>query len=137
MLYLNLEPKRFNAFTATAVIDSTAWLELSLIPTKDQLTLNINTHHIDGEVDYYRAEGLYFIIRVLINNTKYNLALGRFNLSQVHEKVLKHILNYLYSADELHMLADEYECLYNSEIFYLDLADKLFSSDEEDEGLPY
>lgn len=136
MLYLNLEPKRLNMFTATAVIDTTSWLELSLVPTKDNLTLSINTHHIDGEVDVYRAEGLYFIIRVLINNTKYNLALGRFNLSQVHEKVLEHILNYLYSADELKMLADEYECLYNNEIFYLDLADKLFS-DEEDEELPY
>ena len=122
--------------TATAVIDNTSWLELSLVPTKDTLTLNINTHHIDGEVDRYRAEGLYFIIRVLINNIKYNLALGRFSLSQVHEDVLEHILNYLYSADELKMLADEYECLYNGKIFYLDLADKLFS-DEEDEDLPY
>lgn len=133
MLYLNLEPKKFNAFTATAVIDSTAWLELSL---KDDLTLNINTHHIDGEITYYRAEGLYFIIRVLINNIKYNLALGRFNLSQVHEDALEHILNYFYSADELKMLADQYECLYNGKIFYLDLADCLFS-DEEDEDLPY
>ena len=137
MLHLNLEPKKFNKLTVTAVIDSSTWLELSLVPTKDNLTLNINTHHIDGEVDYYRAEGLYFIIRVLINNTKYNLALGRFNLSQVHEDVLEHILNYLYSSDELKMLADEYECLYNGKIFYLDLADRLFSSDEEDEELPY
>lgn len=136
MLYLNLEPKRLNMFTATAVIDNTSWLELSLVPTEDNLTLNINTHHIDGEVDRYRTEGLYFIIRVLINNIKYNLALGRFSLSQVHEKVLEHILNYLYSADELKMLADEYECLYNNEIFYLDLANCLFS-DEEDEELPY
>ena len=135
MLHLNLEPKKFNAVTTTAVIDGTSWLELSLVPSKDNLTLNINTHYIDGEVDRYRAEGLYFISRVLINNTKYNLALGRFNLSQVHEEVLEYILKYLYSADELKMLADEYECLYNNEIFYLDLADKLFSDEEED--LPY
>ena len=135
MLYLNVEPKKFNQFTATAVIDSTSWLELSLVPTKDNLTLNINTHHIDGEVDFYRAEGLYFVIRVLINNIKYNLALGRFKLSQAHEDVLEYILKYLYSADELKMLADEYECLYNGKIFYLDLADKLFSDEEED--LPY
>lgn len=135
MLYLNLEPKRLNMFTATAVIDNKSWLEVSLVETKNNLTLNINTHHIDGEVDYYRAEGLYFIIRALINNIKYNLALGKFSLSQVHEGVLEHILNYLYSADELKMLADEYECLYNGKIFYLDLANCLFSDEEED--LPY
>lgn len=136
MMYLNLEPKKFDNFTATAVIDTTSWLELSLVPTKGNLALNINTHHIDGEVDYYKAEGLYYIVRVLINNIKYNLALGRFSLSQVHEKVLKHILNYLYSADELKMLADEYKCCINGEVFYIDLADNLFS-DEEDEDLPY
>ena len=55
MLYLNLEPKKLNAFTATAVIDNTSWLELSLVPAKDNLTLNINTHHIDGEDDRYIA----------------------------------------------------------------------------------
>ena len=125
----------FTSYITTTIIDNNAWLELSLVPTEDNLTLYIHTHHIDGEVDYYRVDGLYFIIRVLINNIKYNLALGRFNLSQVHEDVLKHILNYLYSADELKMIADQYECLYNGEIFYLDLADKLFSAEEED--LPY
>lgn len=135
MLYLTLEPKGCNLFTATASIDNTSWLELFLVPTKDNLTLDINTHHIDGEVDYYRAEGLYNIIRVLINNIKYNLALGRFALSQVHEKVLKYILDYLYSADELKKLADEYNCSINGEIFYLDLADNLFPDEEED--LPY
>ena len=122
----------FTSFISTAVIDDNAWLELSLVPTEDNLTLYIHTHHIDGEVDYYRVDGLYFIIRVLINNTKYNLALGRFNLSQAHEDVLEYILKYLYSADELKMLADEYECLYNGKIFYLDLADKLFSDEGED-----
>ena len=122
-------------FTATAVIDTKSWLELSLVPTKDNLTLNINTHHIDGEVEYYRVEGLYFIIRVLINNARYNLALGRFKLYQVHKDVLEHLLKYLYSADELKMLADEYRCSINGEIFYLDLADCLFSDEEED--LPY
>lgn len=126
----------FNPFIATAVIDNTSWLELSLVPTEDTLTLNINTHHIDGEVDSYRATGLYFIIRVLINNIKYNLALGRFKLYQAHEDVLEHILKCMYTSDELYKLADGYHCLVNGEVLYLDLANCLFS-DEEDEELPY
>lgn len=125
----------FNSYIATAVIDAKSWLELSLVPTEDNLTLYIHTHHIDGEVDYYRVDGLYFIIRVLINNAKYNLALGRFKLYQIHKNMLEHILKCMYTSVELHKLADGYHCLVNGEIFYLDLADCLFS--DEDEELPY
>ena len=125
----------FTSFIASVVIDAKSWLELTFVPEQNSLALYINTHHIDGEVEYYRVEGLYFIIRVLINNAKYNLALGRFKLYQAHKDVLEHILNYLYSADELKMLADEYRCSLNGEIFYLDLADSLFSDEGED--LPY
>ena len=125
----------FTSFIASVVIDAKSWLELTFVPEQNSLALYINTHHIDGEVEYYRVEGLYFIIRVLINNAKYNLALGRFKLYQAHKDVLEHILKCMYTSDELHTLANGYHCLANGEVFYLDLADSLFSDEGED--LPY
>ena len=122
----------FTSFIASVVIDAKSWLELTFVPEQNSLALNINTHHVDGGVDFYKATGLYFIIRVLINNIKYNLALGRFKLCQAHEDVLEHILKCMYTSDELHKLADEYHCLVNGKVLYLDLANCLFSDEGED-----
>lgn len=135
MLYQYVEPRRLNMFTsfmASVVIDAKSWLELTFVPEQNSLALNINTHHVNGGVDFYKATGLYFIIRVLVNNSKYNLALGRFKLYQAHKDVLEHILKCMYTSDELLTLANGYHCLANGKVLYLDLANCLFSDEGED-----